>query len=122
MNKRNLCALLLITVISSKVYANKALLDKEGKLFIDNARNTLIDSLNDPDSAKIRKLMYFDDKLNKIKVLCGEINAKNRMGGYVGYEKFFISSNGRYDIGHKEHTQYYDSYCRNNNQNGILVK
>lgn len=122
MSKRNFYVLLLIAVISAKVYANKALVDKEGKLFIENAKNALIDSLNDPESAKIRKLMYFDDKLNKIKVLCGEINAKNRMGGYVGYEKFFISSNGRYDVGQKDHTQYYDSYCRNVNQNGILVK
>ena len=122
MNIRNLYVLILISVISVKVYANKALIDKEGKLFVDNAKNTLMDSLNDPESAKIRKLMYFDDKANKIKVLCGEINAKNRMGGYVGYEKFFIASNGRYDIGQNEHTQYYDSYCRNINQNGILVK
>jgi hypothetical protein len=122
MNKRNFYAFLLIAVISAKVYANKALVDKEGKLFIENAKNTLIESLNDPESAKLRKLMYFDDKANNMKVLCGEINAKNRMGGYVGYEKFFIASNGRNDIGQNDHGQYYDSYCSNRDNKGVIVK
>jgi len=43
-------------------------------------------SLKDPDSAKFRNVRivgYFNWKL-----ICGEINAKNSYGAYVGYSRF----------------------------------
>jgi hypothetical protein len=122
MISKNIISLIVILLISINVYANKASIGKRGLKFIDDAKKELIDNLNDPESAKIRKLMYFNDQNNNIQVLCGEINAKNRMGGYVGYEKFFIASNGRYDIGQNDHTQYYDSYCTNRDKRGIELK
>jgi hypothetical protein len=33
-----------------------------------------------------------------MKGLCGEVNGKNRMGGYVGYKPFLISSDGSLHI------------------------
>jgi hypothetical protein len=42
--------------------------------------------LNDPDSALFRNVMHFE----KSGAGCGEVNAKNRMGGYVGYT-FFVA-------------------------------
>lgn len=40
--------------------------------------------LKDPDSAKFQN----------IKGQCGEINAKNSFGGYVGFKRFLIQPNG----------------------------
>ncbi len=42
--------------------------------------------LKDPDSAKFQNLRVAD--FDGGKVVCGEINAKNSYGGYVGYKRF----------------------------------
>jgi hypothetical protein len=42
------------------------------------------DQLKDPDSAKFRKVAIVRGSV------CGEINAKNSMGGYVGYKRFMV--------------------------------
>ena len=42
--------------------------------------------LKDPDSAKFQNLRIAD--FDGGKVVCGEINAKNSYGGYVGYKRF----------------------------------
>ena len=42
--------------------------------------------LKDPDSAKFQNLRIAD--FDGGKVVCGEINAKNGYGGYVGYKRF----------------------------------
>lgn len=45
--------------------------------------------LNDPASAQFRNLKYVGSWLpSGESILCGEVNAKNRMGGYVGFRKF----------------------------------
>lgn len=46
--------------------------------------------LTDPDSAKFRNIRYGYLVRGKPdhRIVCGEINAKNRMGGYVGYTPF----------------------------------
>ena len=43
-------------------------------------------TLKDPDSAKFQNIRMMD--YDGGKVLCGEINAKNSYGGYVGYKRF----------------------------------
>jgi hypothetical protein len=43
--------------------------------------------LNDPESARFRDVKAAVTKNGKL-VVCGEINAKNRMGGYAGYHLF----------------------------------
>jgi hypothetical protein len=40
--------------------------------------------LNDPESARFRKVFVSP----KGKAVCGEVNAKNQMGGYVGFRRF----------------------------------
>ncbi len=45
--------------------------------------------LSDPGSATFRAL----SEKSPGTVYCGEVNAKNRMGGYVGYKKFFAVKN-----------------------------
>lgn len=47
--------------------------------------------LNDPESAQFRSLRLYSEWTLTESVLCGEVNAKNRMGGYVGYRHFQAS-------------------------------
>ena len=58
--------------------------DLSGKLE-DTARATMT-SLYDPDSAQFRNLRNVSKGQEPI--ICGEVNAKNRLGGYVGYRRF----------------------------------
>lgn len=46
---------------------------------------TLLRNLKDPDTAKLRSL-----KVGKDRFLCGEVNARNGFGGYVGYRRFVV--------------------------------
>jgi hypothetical protein len=56
------------------------------------ARASIRESLADPESARFRreKVVAYDDGV----LVCGEMNAKNRFGGYVGYD-LYISSGYR---------------------------
>lgn len=47
-------------------------------------------ALNDPDSAKFRNVRYVPTS----RAGCGEVNAKNRMGGYIGYTVFIAFEDG----------------------------
>ena len=44
----------------------------------------------DPDSVRFRKLRFFYpvNDGRRITVLCGQVNAKNLMGGYAGFSNF----------------------------------
>jgi hypothetical protein len=57
--------------------------------FVNRAKATLTEEFNDPESANFRRLSVTQDKAGR--TLCGEVNAKNRMGGYVGYRRFIVS-------------------------------
>ena len=46
------------------------------------------DSLNDPDSARFKDL-WFNESHGRWS-MCGEVNARNRMGGLVGYTRFYV--------------------------------
>jgi hypothetical protein len=60
-------------------------------VFAISAQREVTRNLTDPESARFRSLVV--TKNNTGKTLCGEINAKNRVGGYVGYRRFLISHN-----------------------------
>lgn len=48
--------------------------------------------LIDPDSMKLRNLSFYQQSENDFSttyVVCGEVNAKNRFGGYTGFTQFF---------------------------------
>lgn len=53
--------------------------------------------LKDPSSAQFRDLYAITRGLGDDTV-CGEINAKNSYGAYVGFRKFYVYSNGKYLI------------------------
>lgn len=50
---------------------------------IPKAREHLVSLLRDPASAQTR-----NERITAAGVLCGEVNAKNGMGGYIGFRKF----------------------------------
>lgn len=54
------------------------------------AKAALEDKLKDPDSLRMRKMMVKVDANNNPTTMCGEANAKNSYGGYVGYATFIV--------------------------------
>lgn len=52
------------------------------------AVNAFGEVLYDPRSAQLRKLSTFTPVGADYEALCGEVNAKNQLGGYVGFEPF----------------------------------
>lgn len=54
--------------------------------------------LFDPHSAKFRNLLYTDKDILKDTLWCGEVNAKNRMGAYVGWKRFAASKTDKGEI------------------------
>lgn len=70
------------------------------------ARALISAQLKDPDSTQFRS-----DWLTKAYWLCGELNAKNSMGGYVGFRRFisggtngvfYVEGQGRLGAEHHE--------------------
>lgn len=55
---------------------------------IDAATNSIREALNDPESARFRRVALSP----KGRAVCGEVNAKNKMGGYVGFRRFIVAA------------------------------
>jgi len=56
--------------------------------FVRRAKAALTENFKDPRSAQFRSLFISGDKLP---ALCGEVNAKNSYGAYVGFRKFYAT-------------------------------
>ena len=70
----------------------KAFLDS-GKTLdeaVEAAKAVVAYDLKDPESARFRSIEIRDFQGGKL--ICGEVNAKNSYGGYVGYQKFLASN------------------------------
>ena len=61
--------------------------------FISQAQEIVLENLKDPDSAKFRKVVSYKNKGNNF--VCGEVNSKNSMGGYVGFRSFYVDLKDR---------------------------
>lgn len=57
------------------------------------AREVLSDALFDADSAKLRYLRTAAARGENL--ICGEVNAKNRMGAFGGFHRFIVSPKER---------------------------
>lgn len=75
-------------------------------------------SLKDPFSVQFRNLsartMYLKDPDRVSIIYCGELNAKNSMGAYVGWTRFSAASIGK-DVriaGKTENDFWIDMHCR----------
>lgn len=68
-------------------------LEKNGQeKTIAAAQDSIKRGLKDPNSAEFQNLRIAN--YNNGKVVCGEINAKNSYGGYVGYKRFVAGISG----------------------------
>lgn len=59
---------------------------------VAKAKAALSDKLPDPESTEFRNLKRVSQRAqagSTTTAICGEINAKNRVGGYDGYRRFF---------------------------------
>lgn len=54
---------------------------------IADAQTLITDRLKDPESARFRSVFTSP----KMLAVCGEVNAKNSMGGYVGFRRFIVA-------------------------------
>lgn len=70
----------------------KAFLDsgKSQEEAIEAAKVVVAHDFKDPESARFRAIEIRDFQGGKL--ICGEVNAKNSYGGYVGYQKFLASN------------------------------
>jgi len=66
----------------------------------DAAKTRLARGLTDPDSAKFRDVFISPRR----GAVCGQINAKNRMGGYVGFRRFIVAQDR---VGIEEDDSYF---------------
>lgn len=65
--------------------------EKRIAAFVEAAKLATAEKLFDPASAQYRSLRYAK-RPNGADVLCGEYNARNRMGGYVGFNAFVTAT------------------------------
>ena len=63
--------------------------DSKKMVWMLEGKDSIKKRLKDPKSAQFRDL-YFSDKMAP--VTCGEVNAKNSLGGYTGYERFVTAN------------------------------
>jgi hypothetical protein len=65
----------------------------------EHAKRTVADSLRDPSSAQFREVrkvrLHFAG--NRVTLICGEVNAKNGFGGYVGFRPFYYVADAKVD-------------------------
>lgn len=89
MNKLTLWVLFMTTVVlgaGSYYYYMWTMYFSDDAKVINQVKGTL----NDPDSAKFKDVKYFSNT----KAGCGSVNAKNKMGGFVGYTRFIALPEG----------------------------
>ncbi|WP_159917874.1 hypothetical protein [Pantoea sp. 18069] len=102
-------ALAVVVLIVAGVFAWRAYL-------VHELRKPVRAELNDPDSALFRNerlLFGWSEWTVKGNVLCGEVNAKNKMGGYVGYAKFSSVAGLHANIGSNDfELGFVSSECR----------
>lgn len=80
-------ATLAISAFAFPAFAQKG---KDAK-FVADAKRVVSDSFKDPDSAKFRDLGIYQRYNSEQRFLCGEVNAKNSYGAYVGYKSFYYT-------------------------------
>jgi hypothetical protein len=64
------------------------------------AKEAIRATLKDPDSALFREVRFY----SFTGATCGQFNAKNSMGGYVGYRKFVFTHTGKLSVQGDDYT------------------
>lgn len=63
--------------------------DKGHAAFVAKAKAVVTKDFKDPEGARYRNLGVYRDTQG-MQTLCGEVNAKNSYGAYVGYRSFYV--------------------------------
>ena len=82
---------ILFFFLTTLVFSTHSISQENISNFVAKAKKQAISELADPDSAKFRNLEvkeYTNKEDKRRLILCGEINAKNRFGGYAGFRPF----------------------------------
>jgi len=98
-------------MISASIDVNKLLSPNDtDDVLLQKTMDRLRETFKDPDSAKFKnvKVVHYGDG----RFACGEVNAKNSMGGYVGYKPFIgdfvVDVNKLSGIKRKRSTEFYN--------------
>lgn len=91
--------LVALLAVSSAAFAGKpkavppsdAALRAADQKMVAAAQDVIRDSLKDPESARFRGVFISP----KGRAVCGDVNAKNSMGGYVGFRRFIVARDRR---------------------------
>ena len=108
MNKQNLltkiavtstaCMMVLIAGCTGKQEPEVKKETPEQKA-IERTKEIVKNGLSDPESAQFKSMgIKTKEGTNTIIAVCGEVNAKNKMGGYVGFTKFVMVKDRGLDI------------------------
>ena len=100
MRTTKLCAALLVSAMSvtaCKKTPTAPATPPPPAVSTDASRAVLVNALKDPGSVQWRNEVTGPDGTT----LCGEINSKNSMGGYVGFSRFIANPSGFLIIGGK---------------------
>lgn len=75
--------------------AGKPVVNRSQGQILAAGRQAVLEELRDPDSARFRNVRYLM-LANGTAAFCGEVNARNNLGGYVGYVRFkaLVSNRG----------------------------
>lgn len=82
--------------------------------FIAGAKRAVSDLFKDPDSVRFRDVAIYQRYNSEQRFLCGEVNAKNSYGAYVGYKTFYATDGDVYVIADEEDRMdwiNYREYC-----------
>jgi hypothetical protein len=80
---------LLVAAVVAAAFMPAMAQEPDYAKFVRSAKNNLTRDFRDPASAQFRDL--FVAKSGDLLILCGEVNAKNAYGAYIGFRKFFAS-------------------------------
>lgn len=74
---------------SDALAVETALKNQSESRLLESVKIRTAEKLKDPESARFRNLRIVDYKGGKL--ICGEVNAKNSYGGYVGFAPFLAT-------------------------------
>lgn len=60
------------------------------------AHNAIADSLKDPESLRLKDVVVRSLGDSNNRFICGQYNAKNSYGGYVGFRRFVVDAGGAF--------------------------
>lgn len=84
--------LLAVLGVVAAIAAAPVVFAQNYSAMVAKAKAVVSHDFKDPESAKFRNLGIYRSKTGKPEpYVCGEVNAKNSYGAYVGYKRFVVA-------------------------------